>query len=774
MSIDMENIFKARAKSTWSFLVENGQGCYIPAYQRQYSWNKENVVRLFEDAVHGMNMLLTREETVTFLGTIITIHDTKHKTIQPIYKGEVAQRVMTIIDGQQRICTFLMANIALHDQIKRSSLRFQKKKEPQFSWISDQAQRLLPELEETFMLDMRTGDDNYQFYPRIIRAYDDAWSRKKGQAMYTSPIALLIWSYFEHHKNGEKSPFRHKPQDDSGEILAQHKTIVDVFSLLQRYVSNYTGKNFNNFDFPDLLNIFPNKKFIDAVLNLDLPDEVSEYLKDKQDDPLYNMFSQLLRLIILAKYMNNRMAFTVVTTESEDDAFDMFEALNTTGEPLTAYETFKPKVIEVETLENFETSDSKKHLDRIEIYLDRFPKAEQKQKATSEMLVPFALSETGFKLPKRLSDQRRYLRDQYVELLKPNQILFVERLSHVANFMHEAWEIESDKKITFNPLQVTNDESVFSLLALKSLKHLITIAPLSRFYSEAFKAAKTDNKDKRREEFEDAVKATAAFSMLWRGAFGGTENIDSHYRDIMRLGFSSLKINPLAANPENAPGIVSLVNYKKALRYILESKGNIKDRVDWVRKASQIPIYRANKDVARFLLICASNNSIVDDSAPGLIKKGQDGVLNMMTSEIWENEDYFTVEHIAPQSKSTEWDLNLYEPDEQIHRLGNLILVPQEVNSILGNRNWGHKLNMYKLLSAKDPQKFNEYKKACAKDGLVLSKKAEEVIDKTKFLSMCESVSRFPNSWDKDIIDKRSERIAELAYDNLWAWLKPA
>jgi len=61
MAVDIESIFKATAQSSRSFLMTNGQGCYIPAYQRPYSWSVENVDRLFEDALHGLNLLKKRK-----------------------------------------------------------------------------------------------------------------------------------------------------------------------------------------------------------------------------------------------------------------------------------------------------------------------------------------------------------------------------------------------------------------------------------------------------------------------------------------------------------------------------------------------------------------------------------------------------------------------------------------------------------------------------------------------------------------------------------------
>src|SRR5262249_8575627 len=139
MTAEIDKIFTATARSTWHFLIEPGQGCYIPAYQRPYSWDKENIARLTEDVLHGLRQLSDRSNTISFIGTIIAIHDTRYKTVDPIFRSEVASRVMTIIDGQQRICTVVMANMALHDFIRRQTARFAEKKESHFYWIYDQA-----------------------------------------------------------------------------------------------------------------------------------------------------------------------------------------------------------------------------------------------------------------------------------------------------------------------------------------------------------------------------------------------------------------------------------------------------------------------------------------------------------------------------------------------------------------------------------------------------------------------------------------------------------
>lgn len=114
MTVQIDQIFTARAESVWQFLHAAGQGCYIPAYQRPYAWDSENVDRLIDDVLNGLNHLVDRSSAISFLGTIIAIHDTNLVTVKPVYQAEVAQRVMTLIDGQQRISTSVMMNIVLH------------------------------------------------------------------------------------------------------------------------------------------------------------------------------------------------------------------------------------------------------------------------------------------------------------------------------------------------------------------------------------------------------------------------------------------------------------------------------------------------------------------------------------------------------------------------------------------------------------------------------------------------------------------------------------
>lgn len=770
-NIDIEKIFTAFPKTTWEFLINDGQGCYIPPYQRTYSWDSDNVSRLFEDAIHGLNHLSRRPETISFLGTIIAIHDTKHRTVYPIYKPEVAPRVMSIIDGQQRLSTFIMLNMVFHNLLDQWSSGI-KDDDNVATWLKEECEQLLVDLEKSFLLDRTTGTGNYRFYPRIIRSYKDVWSKREGQAKYESPVARLIWDYINHYKNQARaSRFTYKPVDSDGKTIPIFKPVVDVFGYAYKEITRICRSMPSEKDFPQLVSVVSSEDFMDSIWGHAVPDEMRSFIAEKSDHAKYDDYCSILRILIFAKYMNHRMAFTIVVTESEDDAFDMFEALNTTGEPLTAFETFKPRVIEAETLDRFEHSPSYGFIKDIEGYLDAFRKAEQKQKATSDMLIPFALAETGDKLQKKLNGQRRYLRDCFesIDTLDKKRD-FVHTMANLSVFMKHGWDIQTDEPPLSSPFKICDEEALIGFVALKQMNHHITLAPLLRFY-DAVLRADPEERPSRIDDFVKALKATVAFSMLWRGGKGGTDNIDSHYRDIMRNGVPSKKIPPLAKNPRDKTGVLSLNNYLRALRHFFEEKGGYSDRGSWVKDAHRTPIYDAAKTVSKFLMFCATDDSVPDEASPGLIIRGRRGVAPMLSVNNWNEDSYFSVEHIAPQNSDHTWDRDIYEESSTVHCLGNLTLLPASENSVVGNRPWNEKRWLYKAMSAETKADYDASISELSKIGITLSKKADEVMSRSKYLGMCKSINRVVGDWDKALIEKRSVRIAELAWDRIYPWL---
>ena len=767
--------FITTTKSLREFLVESGQGCYIPVYQRLYAWDDKNISRLLEDVLHGIWEVFHRSDTITFIGTIIAIHDTTYETVKSVYKQELPSRVMTIIDGQQRICTAVMANIVFHNYIRGAVEQFNGRTEPPFLWIIDKCRQLLKDLKKTYLIKRSSGRGNYKYYPRVIRASLDTWSRKQNQAEYESPIARLIWEYINYAELGNFDQFKFNPVDGTGNIIDRYNMIYEAFRYIQHEVvqicSVIPNKQYN---FPDFVVAAQNSNFPEEILGFPLSGDVQKYLTEEKKDSDYIRFCHLFRLMILAHYLNNRVVIALVTASNENEkgAFKMFEGLNTTAQLLTAFETFKPEVVKLETLSRYENSPSKTYITEIESYLNQYKKANERQSATSEMLISFALAETGEKLEKNLNSQRRYLRNEFDQLSNIDQRRdFVKSIANISSFIKYGWHIQEGQNSIFYPLEIEDEEALVGFEALRKLNHSITIAPLARFYQQALGAS--GNIQKRlTNEFIAAIKATVAFSFLWRGAKGGTDRIDSHYRSIMRTGVNiqGETTLPLARRPEKSQSSLSVANYKKALQLILEHKGKISTKKEWVKRVSLVSVYDY-PTVARFLLFCASDDTVLDDSNKGLIQRGRGGCNPMLKLSQWNDSAYLSIEHIAPQSPNAGWQPSIYEEDHTVHTLGNLILLPHEENNIIDDKSWKHKRLMYALLAADTQKEFDSIKTKLSAEGLTLSKKAVEVLSKSQYLGLCKSVALFNRQWSLKIIQKRTQRLAELAWDRLHPWL---
>ncbi|KQV54667.1 DUF262 domain-containing HNH endonuclease family protein [Caulobacter sp. Root342] len=772
MTIQIDQIFKAQAENLWQFLNTPGQGCYIPAYQRTYAWDAKNVDRLVDDAVNGLNHLMTRPAAISFLGTIIAIHDTNLVTVQPVYQSEVAPRVMTLIDGQQRISTAVMMNVAMHAHLTALVKRIEKQTGEAFDWIREQTAQILAELRTTFVLDQNTGQPEvYRYYPRIIRAYDDVWSKKGSQAFYKSPVARLIWTYINHLQATPKDAFKYVLKDDEGLTEAGHESVAEVFAYIRKKLDTFTNRKPSDVDFPDIQQAVQTESFMKALWGYAPPPTVVAFITQESGDAQFPIYAALLRSLVFHKYFNTRMALTVVTTRSEDDAFDMFEALNTTGEPLTAFETFKPKVIEAEGLGEYKGSPSYTQVQRIEEYLNGFDKARDRQNATLELFIPFALAWSGDKLPKNLSDQRRYLRDRFEKLDLEQRRNIVTSLANLTAFMRTGW-LSTSEDPELEAFGKFDEETGFCFEALRALKHNVTVGALSRFYDE-FRRADDTQLEQRRQDFAAAVRATTAFSMLWRGAYRTTENIDGIYRSVMLTGQPADAILPLAKHPkEGLLGAVSLSGYKRMLWTRLTAAFPTRDA--WVKSASQNPVFEASRDVAKFLLLAASDDAANDPSAPGLVIRGVKGLAPTVQTRAWGADAHVSAEHIAPQNPKTgSWSEAIYDDPRTVHRLGNLILLPVAENSMLSNKPWNHKQLIYQYLCAETDSEADTLYQSFGAQGLTVGKRANAVLGEASYMRMCKSIASTSGDWSLDIVERRSVRIAELAYDRMVAWLAP-
>ncbi len=94
-----KNIF-AEEQSLDFFLTDNRRGMYIPSYQRNYAWEKENIEKLYFDLLEAFE---DDSENDYYMGNII-LKDREDKE----------NKIYEVVDGQQRITTFILFIAALN------------------------------------------------------------------------------------------------------------------------------------------------------------------------------------------------------------------------------------------------------------------------------------------------------------------------------------------------------------------------------------------------------------------------------------------------------------------------------------------------------------------------------------------------------------------------------------------------------------------------------------------------------------------------------------
>lgn len=781
----MRNVFEADPFSTWDLLVQQGIGFYIPAYQREYSWDHENIDRVFEDLAHGIHMLLhsDKKDAVTFIGALIVIHDTSYQTIEPHVKGQLPGKVLLVIDGQQRLCTLLILNTLLHEQI---SITLNKLKEigdltnEANDWLLKQAESERQKIRITFEQDMY-GEGDYRWYPRIIRAFDDSWSTDKNYAKYTSPIAAYLHGYARFSRNNEKSEFVHEVPNDKQK--SKHDIILENYVLIRNAVKKLAaGKDAS--EFPEIERMVEDIDFQKALFGGGafenyLVEKLTSLGSEKSDD----VFIQLFRLLIFSKYLNLRVAVTLVTAHNEDYAFDMFEALNTTGTPLTAYETFRPTIIRSEELSEFEHSPSRKYMLLVEEYLDQFTDSKSKQDATNRLLIPFALSESGYKLSKRLREQRTHLRQKYEELGSVGEKReFVQHMAHTAKFIKDYWPDKQAQHSLITEIQFENIELVeLCISLLRKSNHEITIGLLVTFFAKV-NSATSSERQHAIAELERAIKAVTAFWVIWRSTRRSTGSIDARYRQLMEKGVEECSVSPFSRRstvknhlpPYRFNPSPTADDLNASLKHFLAGRGkepSIRSQNDWIRYALEIPFYTSVPNpITRFLLLLSSHDTECDSSDSGLLISGRNNTLPMLTMEQWNNNN--SIEHIAPKSHmATGWESNLYEDPDLVHQIGNLTLLPPQANSLAADRPWEHKRLIYSIFAATTQQELDSHIDAAKHQGIEFNEKTEDLLKGSEYLAHVRSVSLLDKNWTSKFVKRRSERLLQLAWEKLAIWL---
>lgn len=779
------DVFAASTRSVHEMLFRGDLGLYIPAYQRPYRWASWHVIKLLDDIVHGINGLLdsaqeNREDSFTFLGTVITIRDDKKSTIQPIVHEETPATVLTVIDGQQRLTTLMILCVSLHYNIAKRYSKYilKSKREEHDVWIDFRSQEVLEALMSIFLEKRAVSLGNFSRYPKMIRSFIDQWSVQQKHLKYNSPIARFIKEYidiipesYKYNNREEVKEFKIESREgfeDFGEsaLLNCYKEISKFIRVLGTEQAEL--KMGLNEAFPRISDICKDAKAQKYITKNEFPQYVIDYISSNNGEKKsVDNFTSLLRLILLSRYILERVAVTDVRGKDEDYAFNIFESLNSTGEPLTAFETFKPRVVSAEKLEDYEASESYSLMNEISKYISDFSKDNKKSEddTTKDLLISFALAESGTKLTGRLQEQRNYLKTQFApyENNIDSRRSFIRNIRDVSFFIQYLW---STKKpiLPTGVTHILSEESKLCISFLANISHTVTVALLSRYFSSAYNDIQNDSKWV---DLEQAIKAATAFSVLWRASRTGTKNIDLEYRQIMSGIGDDFPLFPAFCRTKN-PEVPSIDELKRILRERLfhEKHGAIKDEVDWLMKARKFATYSNHNSIIRFLLLSAYHDTTPDVNVPGLVVQSKGNVFPLLRLSEWLNDNWESVEHVAPRTRTDEWNSLLYDDrSNAIDCIGNLVLLPLRTNSCLNNRKWEEKRIIYQALSEKTSiGAENILKKAAFNtDTAVILAMAQHNVQ-------LESLTNV-GSWDLDLIEARARCLLKHAWDRLFSWL---
>jgi hypothetical protein len=776
LPIDAKLVFQAETKTVLELLGHPGRFFYIPPYQRDYSWDKPKIDRLAADVMDGLRDSAERSGVLSFIGAVIVVHDTEGQLVHPVVQPQLPSAVFVIIDGQQRCTTLALWSVVLCSAISSRLAAIEKAKAVEgFEQVIAKAQRLSAELERVIHENLYGPDPDLSWYPRIIRSPDDQWSTRSGEALYSSPIASALSQASRWARRSERAEFEYELPSLPDSELKRYRVVSSALRRLDQLTENFLKGKYPSESDADLtdqspISVLDSRNLQEMVFGAALANADVVRLNDligPGGGRAAKHAGALLRLVALAEYLLRRVAITHIAAKAESYAFDMFDSLNTTGEPLTAYETFRPRVIKSVGLSAFRVS---RHAEVLRLLDQSLPASgPEKEKSTAQFLIHAALYEDGTRLSKKRGKQRDWIQAAWERAAQqPDGGL------GLLWGMNSVAEVSRMFEAPREQVQVMGGQQTqLALEYLGDTKHEMAIPLLSAYWSGVASAAPGALRDSWMNGFRRLVRACFAFSVLWRGARGGTAGIDDAYRRIMR-GDSHLEIeamnrlNRTTKDPDTQCRAISSA-FKRLL-----GEHSLDDAAKWAVSAASHPMGASQIEVAKVLLGAASEDVITCSEHVGIVKLGLRDTCPQLRADAPWWADAYELEHVAPQRPSSvsDWDRSIYAIESNVHFLGNLTLLPKWVNCGIQNGNWGKKRLIYRMLAASTADELN----AVCREGLDLQQVVgsqrthDEILSAGRHLPATKALGQVA-TWDFEFIRKRSENIAQIAFARLYPWL---
>lgn len=767
--LDMREAFGS-VGSNVKDLFAHEEGFFVPVYQRQYTWEEEQINQFFDDLVIGIRELSKQDgqHATTFLGTVITtsVGDTK----ATVKKGELSAQptaIQYVVDGQQRISTIALLGIQLSDRI--GTLKKKLPDKTPYSILTNHCHGLIANLQKLYCVSVPRSD-LAPLKPKIIHAgTNDRWTLCNESLSYKSPVARYLAEYIcvsnlELCLNAVDSV-----------IGARVRSNVNLMGCWLDDISNAHVVNSNLYEqFPTGSSIVSGR-IIEYVLgypceDVALKEIIAKCEEESTKDDYY--VSALFQLFLLSYYLLHRCGINILKPKHEEWGFDMFQALNATGTPLTAMETFLPQVMKEEGVnegKDWERTPSSHSMSNVEKLFASTTSNQEKNRRADELLSSFALCYEGKKLGTKFSAQRWWLKDSYIRDLDSleQRREYLNSLAQVADFYRLVWYMEDTSEPSIIAgLEQHQDKKLCSLLVqyLRKASARLVAPILARYFCQYQDDAEE------LDEFTESIKACAAFFTLWRSAHS-TAGLDTVYRRFF-MG-SDAPIGVANHTLKKHPNPLPVADLKSYFSQTLKNE-KLGTCEQWLARSEPFLLYTEIKTVCRFILFLSGHQRTKDEDSPGLTKAGKPDVCDLLHWDAWLSNEFKTVEHIAPKNPPSghDWDPNIYV-DNRVNQIGNLLLFPEDINNRVGNRSWADKYFHYQCVGRQSQENVARIRDEARDSGVSINSRVAKMLSQSKFNCTVEPITLIgvDGDWNGDMIDRRTEQMKRIAWNRLADWL---
>jgi Protein of unknown function DUF262 len=776
----MVQSFRHSAESLQAFFSQAGRGFYVPYYQRNYSWDAENAGKLVDDVLSGIKRTLTKPDNSVFLGTVI-LHDEKNLAVGVhVDTPNLMTKVSNVVDGQQRITSIAMLAAVLSYWCSdlKTKLRSYNPPIAELGNLANELDNAQLDLREFFSVQINRLGAQPPLKPIIIRAGDVTSNPVSDQWTLDGAIP----SFYRSNTSHFLAEFINGIAPSSIQVEDRIESILEAFNdRIQSAI------NSADFQFASSL-LQANGHANGSLVNFMAYPPGLQSIQSRPADEQSTFYGAML-LLAACSFLKNACHLVVIECQDEALAFDMFQSLNATGTPLTAFEVFKPLV--VKTWGTNYAHGIKPQVDRIESVFETKSTAGEKEALTDRVIVSSALAYNGKEISSRFSDERDWLFSAMPASVNTQATDLLTCIADQAEYCLQSIVPRRSPRnsASFGLVQhllslgLTLQQADIAALCtfyLRDAGHQFAHSVLSIFYSKLLRAQ--SNSTNAAAEFVSVCKATAAFFTLWMGASRGRFP-DDEYRALFQSAIANISI---LSGSINQTALFVKDAFKTALEkkvaYNAANAGTARQL--WVANAKETAWY-LRKAVCRFALFATADNGAPDLTAgnEGLFVNGMPNSANFLNCRAWHSSDFEVIEHVATRDRPANikfpnyFDSTIYPGNSSVvDKIGNLTLLSVKVNSSVYSE-WPDKVFYYWSLTTPNST-------VAGPTGTALMSALGITTLPPSMSSLSVASNYLPQlaplayrgqkglPWDTAFINVRSQHLCERLFDKIDPWLR--